>query len=186
MSARMLAVLLALAPADLAAAASVAGVSVPESATVAGHTLVLNGAGLRKKAVFSVYVGALYLPTRTRSAEEALAHTGAAKVTLKMLRDLAADQLTGAWNEGFANNSSAGELEALRPRIDRFNALFSDVREGELIEVDLVPGTGTTVSIAGKACGTIEGDDFARAVLRIWLGPAPPSAQLKAGMLGGS
>ena len=50
-----------------------------------------------------------------------------------------------------------------------------DVKEGDLIEVDFVPGTGTTVTIAGKAKGTIEGDDFAKATQRIWLGPKPPS-----------
>jgi hypothetical protein len=186
MNARILAVLVALTSADVAAATTVAGVSVPESATVAGQTLLLNGAGLRKKAIFNVYVGALYLTTKTHSAEAALAHTGPAKVTMKLLRDLEAAQLTEAWSEGFANNSSPGEVDALKPRIDRFNALFTDVKEGDLIEVDLLPGTGVTVSIAGKTRGTIEGDDFARAVLRIWLGPAPPSPQLKTGMLGGS
>lgn len=33
--------------------------------------------------------------------------------------------------------------------------------------------------------GTIQGDDFARAFLSIWLGDQPPNPELKAGLLGG-
>ena len=33
--------------------------------------------------------------------------------------------------------------------------------------------------------GTIKGDDSARALVSIWLGPRPPSADLKTGLLGG-
>jgi hypothetical protein len=36
----------------------------------------------------------------------------------------------------------------------------------------------------GQVKGVIEGDDFNRAMLRIWLGPKPPSGDLKNGMLG--
>ncbi len=34
--------------------------------------------------------------------------------------------------------------------------------------------------------GTIEGDDFAKALLAIWLGGDPPNPEIKAGMLGGA
>lgn len=184
MKLRIASLIAALALAGSTVAATVAGIAVPDSATVAGQNLVLNGAGLRKKAIFKVYVGALYLPSKTTSDQAALAQTGAAKVTMKMMRDVDADALRGAWTEGFANNNPAADMAKLKARIDRFNALFSDVKEGDLLEVDFVPGTGTTVTIAGKAKGTIEGDDFAKATQRIWLGPKPPSDDLKNGMLG--
>ena len=44
-----------------AGAIEVAGVKVDEGAEVAGSRLVLNGAGIRYKAVFKVYVAGLYL-----------------------------------------------------------------------------------------------------------------------------
>ena len=49
-------------------AKEVAGVNVPESTTVEGKTLKLNGAGLRKKVVFKVYVAGLYLETPSKDA----------------------------------------------------------------------------------------------------------------------
>lgn len=167
-----------------AQAASVAGVSVPDSATVAGQKLVLNGAGLRKKAIFKVYVGALYLPSKTTNAEAALASTGPNRISMAFLRDVGADSLVDAWNEGFANNNPPPAVASLKARIDRFNGLWSDVEEGDLVELDFTPGTGTTLKIKGQVKGSIEGDDFNRAMLRIWLGPKPPSADLKNGMLG--
>jgi len=184
MKLRIVPLIVAITIAGPALAASVAGISVPDTATVAGQKLVLNGAGLRKKAIFKVYVGALYLPSKTTSDQAALGQTGAAKVTLKMMRDVDGEKLRDAWSEGFANNNSAADMAKIKDRILRFNNLFSDVVEGNLIEVDFAPGVGTTVTIAGKAKGTVEGDDFAKATQRIWLGPKPPSDDLKNGMLG--
>ena len=66
MRAMLLAVALGLATA--ASAVEVAGVAVPDKAQVAGRELVLNGAGLRKRAIFKVYVGSLYLPKKARRA----------------------------------------------------------------------------------------------------------------------
>lgn len=36
----------------------------------------------------------------------------------------------------------------------------------------------------GELKGTIEGDDFVTALLRVWLGAKPPTEDLKNGMLG--
>jgi hypothetical protein len=183
MDKRLMTIIAVLAFAATAGATEVAGVKVPEQAMVAGQKLVLNGAGLRKKAIFKVYVGALYLPSKTTSADAALA-AGVAKVTMKMMRDVEAEKLRAAWSEGFANNSPPADMPKLKDRIARFNALFADTEEGDLIEVDLNGAAGATVTINGKARGTVEGEDFAKAVLRIWLGPKPPSDDLKNGMLG--
>jgi len=40
-------------------AREIAGVTVPETVSIADRTLVLNGAGIRKKFFVKVYVGAL-------------------------------------------------------------------------------------------------------------------------------
>ncbi len=180
---RILALVPTLAFAAAAGAATLADVNVPDTATVAGQKLVLNGLGMRKKAIFKVYVGALYLPSKTSTADAALA-AGTAKVTMRFMRDVDAEKLRDAWTEGFANNNAPADVTKLKARIDRFNALFTDVKEGDVVEVDLA--NGATVTIGGKARGSVEGDDFAKAVLRIWLGPKPPSDDLKAGMLGKS
>lgn len=51
--------------------------------------------------------------------------------------------------------------------------------------LDFLPGTGTRVVVNREAKGTIPGDEFSRALLRIWLGESPADASLKKAMLGG-
>jgi len=69
-------------------AAEVAGVKVGDNAQVGAQTLVLNGAGIRSKWMFKVYVGALYLPQKQASAEAIIADERVHRVALHMLRDL--------------------------------------------------------------------------------------------------
>ncbi|MGH8652227.1 MAG: chalcone isomerase family protein [Gammaproteobacteria bacterium] len=53
------------------------------------------------------------------------------------------------------------------------------MEEGQTIELDYLPDTGTEVRIAGQRRGTVTGVDFNHAMLRIWLGPKPPTDDLK-------
>ena len=96
-------------------AAEVAGVKVDERIRLGSSELVLNGAGLRTKAFFKVYVAGLYLAEKRTSTADVLALPGAK-------------------------------------------------REAK-----------------GKA---IVGEDFYRALLRIWLGDNPVSGSLKKALLG--
>ena len=51
-------------------AAEVGGVRLDDKATVGGQELVLNGAGVRTRAIFKVYVGSLYLPAKADTTPE--------------------------------------------------------------------------------------------------------------------
>ena len=56
-----------------ATAVEVAGVQVPEHVTAGGVGLRLNGAGIRTRLIFKVYVGALYLKEKKSSPAEVIA-----------------------------------------------------------------------------------------------------------------
>lgn len=172
--------------AGTAAAAELADVQVPDTATVGGQELVLNGLGLRTATWFEVevYVGALYLPEKSSEPEEILAMEGAKRIQLYMVRDVDRDSLTDAWKEGFKENSAREQYEAISDRIPAFNAMFTDVKDGDVMTLDYIPEEGTTLLINDKPKGTIPGADFNTAMLRIWLGPNPPNDDLKKGMLG--
>jgi hypothetical protein len=58
------------------------------------------------------------------------------------------------------------------------------MKSGDEAFMTYVPGTGTTLEINGKALGTIEGRDFARALMAVWLGDKPPDTNLRKGVLG--
>ncbi len=177
--------LLALAPAATRAL-EVEGVQIAEQATLAdGTTLVLNGAGVRVKFFFDIYIGALYLPAKMDDAQAIMAEPRPNRVLMHFVYGkVDAESLREAWTEGFESNHTAAQLPALRARIERFNALFTDAVEGDEFTLDFTPGAGTRVTRNGKLLGTIEGDDFNRALLAIWLGERPADRRLKKAMLG--
>ena len=57
-------------------ALEIAEVNLDEKIQLDKHQLVLNGAGIRKKFIVKVYIGALYLGEKTRTADAVLADTG--------------------------------------------------------------------------------------------------------------
>lgn len=175
---------------QVAFAAELEGVKLPDSARVsdAGPDLVLNGAGLRTRVFFRVYVGALYLTKKTTAANAIISDTGAKRVALHMLRELSSDQFVSALEDGLKNNHGAEELTKLDARIKQLRAIFDAVKTakiGDVIYIDYLPGAGTRITVNGAVKGAIPGEDFNRALLRIWLGDSPADSDLKKGMLGG-
>ena len=173
---------------QLALAAEVAGVKVEERVRLGATELQLNGAGIRTRVVFKVYVGALYLTEKKSAAAEVLALKGAKRVLMTMLRDLGAKQLTDALEDGIRANHSSAELAALKGRVDELVAVMNEIgnaKEKTVITLDFLPESGTRVTVDGAARGKpIPGEDFYTALLRIWLGDKPVDADLKKAMLG--
>jgi hypothetical protein len=165
-------------------AASLEGVTMADEVTVSGKTLQLNGMGLRKKLWVEVYVAGLYLETTGSNGAEIAASKQTKKVVMHFLTNkVTQSKMRGGWSEGFENNSP-GNFNALKARLDTFNAYFGDMKVGDRVELVFEPGSGVSVSLNGTAKGTIEGDDFAEALMLVWLGDEPPSDDLKEGMLG--
>lgn len=168
-------------------ALELAGVKVDDTAQVGNATLKLNGAGLRTKVIFKVYVGALYLTEKKHSTASVLADTGAKRLNMFMLRELSSDQLLEAFEKGLSKNNTPAELAAMNSRIKEFSAIFRSAREvskGDVITIDYFPGEGTRVSINGIEKGRLAGAEFNSALLKIWLGNEPVDEDLKKGLLG--
>ena len=161
-------------------------VSFPDQTTVDGTALTLNGLGLRQATALkvNVYVAALYVAKPANDPETILAASTPKRLVLHFVRGVGHSDLTKAWDEGFEANAKA-QLPALKERVEKFKSLMMDMKAGEQMSFTHKPGKGVAVDIGEAPKGMIEGDDFARALLSIWLGAHPPNAGLKAGLLGG-
>ncbi len=184
MKTTLVAALLALSVAAASSAAEVAGVKLPDTETLDGKALKLNGAGLRKKAFFKVYVAGLYVETPSKDAATLISSNQVKSMRLHILRNLKGSQITDAIEEGFERNSKAA-LPQLQPRLDKLAKMIPDVAEGDQIWLTWIPDEGTRVTVRGTNVGTIEGRDFADALFSVWLGPEPVQEDLKKGLLGG-
>lgn len=172
-----------------AMAVDIDGVKVDETADVGGSKLQLNGAGIRTKVIFKVYVAGVYLPQKTTSAQDAIAGPGPKRIALTFLRNLEGSDMSKAFAEGIEANSSAADLAKMQPHIARVNALFAahkELKKGESVLIDLVPGGSVVFTINGKAAGEpIKDADFYAALMRIWFGDKPADGKLKTALLGG-
>jgi len=168
-------------------AVELSGVVLKDQVTAKnGEILVLNGAGLREKLWIDVYVGSLYLVTKSDKVAEILSAPNASRVQLDFVyKKVASKKLIKAWNEGFSKNQSSENLIALQDRIDQFNSYFKqDAVAGDQFLLDYIPGKGTTIIKNNTVLGLIPGEDFKNALLEIWLGNFPADKNLKPGLLG--
>lgn len=171
-----------------AMALEVAGVKLSDTAQVDSQILVLNGAGIRTKWFFKVYVGALYLPQKQMAADMVIADEHPQRIAMHMLRDLGSKKLYGAFNEAIQANHDGAELKAIKAQLMLMADIFNEIgeaKQGDVITLDYQPAAGTRVSLNGKVYGNIAGAAFKRALLKIWLGNKPAQDDLKKAMLGG-
>jgi len=188
----LLALVFALLGSGAAQAATVdlAGVKLEDRATVAGSPLLLNGAGIRYKAVFKVYTAGLYLGEKAATPEAVLAAKGPKRISITMLRDIDSAELGKLFSRGMEDNMDRSAFSKLIPGVLRMSQVFSDhkkLQAGDNFLVDWVPGTGTVLTIKGKVEGEpFKEPEFYDALLRIWLGPKPADHLLKDALLGKS
>ena len=163
------------------------GVNFPDEIQVDGTTLALNGLGLRLATMLKVkvYVAALYVAKTSSDPNALLASTAPSELVLQFVRDVDASDLTKGWTEGF-EKSAKSQLPALKDRIATLNGWMADMKTGQRLTFVAKPGAGVDVNVNGAVKGTIKGDDFAKALLAIWLGADPPNPEIKSGLLGGA
>lgn len=152
------------------------GVTLPTQVTAQGTPLVLNGVGLRKKAIFKVYVAGLYLPAKTTDADTIFSGDQPRRIVLQFLRGVGQDQMCDAMNDGLKNNTPDASAE-LKAKFEQFCGMMVDVDKGEQFVFTYIPGTGTIIEAKGERRGIVGGKDFADALFRSFIGPKPGPGQ---------
>ncbi len=134
--------------------ARTADVTIPRTSALRQRTrlgtceLVLNGAGLRRKASFKIDVAGLYLTEKRTTPADVLALAGPKRARITLMRNLPAPELAEALKDGVRENSSPEEQQAVRVRVDERAANLAALRHcrrGDVITVDWLPDVGTLV-----------------------------------------
>ena len=172
----------------LAAPVEVAGIKLADPIELSGTKLQLNGSGIRYKAVFKVYVAALYLDKKAATPEEVYATAGPKRISITLLREIDSNELGKSFTKAFEENAPKAEISKLIPGLLKMSQVFSDQKKmtaGESFTLDWVPGAGTVISVKGKPQGEpVKEVEFYNALLRIWLGTKPADWKLKDELLG--
>ncbi|MFM1980542.1 MAG: hypothetical protein RLZ68_1807, partial [Pseudomonadota bacterium] len=164
------------------------GVKVEDTATVAGTKLQLNGAGIRYKGPFKVYVGDLYTTKKVRSLDELTAAPGPKRLSMTFLRDIEAGPFGKLLTRGVEDNVPKAEMSKLVPGLIRMSEIFTvnkNLLPGETVTIDWIPGTGMVITAKGKVQGEpFKEPEFYKAIMSIWFGPVPADFNLKDALLG--
>jgi hypothetical protein len=171
-------------------AAEVAGVKFPETVSVAGHDLKLNGAGVRTKLVFKVYAVGFYLQEKKTTVQDVLNVGGPRRIRIVAMRDLSSDDFGMAFMKGLNDNVSPEERTKLLPQTKAFGEIFAQfpgLKKGDELIVDWNPSTGSQPFLNGKKVGeTLPDQAFFNAIMRIWIGNKPVDSSLKPKLLSGA
>ncbi|MEZ4749572.1 MAG: chalcone isomerase family protein [Bdellovibrionota bacterium] len=160
-----------------------AGISFPDSVTVEGKKLALNGIGVREATIFKVdvYVAALYVGQKSKEGQALLDSKGPKQLEMRFVRSVGKDDLTKAWKAGFENNCKK-DCERFTPALNALNAMMTDIKEGQTMAFTFQKDK-VDVTVDKKTLGTVKGAGIDSQLLRLWIGN-PPNSGLKEGLLG--
>ncbi len=162
------------------------GVHFPDHAFVEGSDLKLNGVGLQKATFLrvDVYLGALYVAATSRDPDALINSDRRQELILHFLRSVNVRDVRDQWTKDFVH-VVPDRPASLMQRVAMLDTWLSDMKSDERLTFVREPGEGIKVVVGGVLKGTVPGEDFSRVFMSIWLGATPPSAALRAGLLGG-
>lgn len=163
---------------------TVGDVTLPNTMTVEGTELVLNGAGIREKVFIDLYAVGLYLPEKTKKAKDIINADESMAMKLEIISFLiSSDKMISAINDGF-DLSMSYDTSPLKKEIETFKGFLSEkIVQGNVFDFTYTKDKGTVVSKNGKEVGVIKGLEFKKALFGIWLGSQPVDKDLKKGLL---
>lgn len=171
-----------------ATAMDIGGIEIEPEVTVAGSKLVLNGAGVRSRGPAKVNVTQIHALKNFKSLDELINLPGPKRVTITLLGDLQGGMMGKSLGRGIEDNYSKAAMSKLIPSLIRMTDVFSTYKslgKGDRVVIEWVPGTGTVLSVKDKVQGDpFKEPEFFRALMSIWLGPAPVDPALKEALLG--
>jgi hypothetical protein len=162
------------------------GIHFADRAVVEGTDLTLNGIGLHRATFLrvDVYLAALYVAPPSQDAHTLIDSDRPQELILHFLRNVSVRDIRDQWTKDFVH-VVPDRPASLMQRVATLNDWLSDMKSDQRLTFVRRPGEGIQVVVNGALKGTIPGDDFSRVFMSIWLGAAPPSAGLRAGLLGG-
>jgi len=165
---------------------TIEGVTLPASLKASSTELVLNGGGLREKYFLDLYVGGLYLKSKSTNANAIIKADESMAIRIEIVSKLiSSDKMVEAIEEGM-EKSTGGKTEELSQEIKDFKSAFSEaIVVGGIYNLVYVPGDGLTIYKNNKKVKTIKGLKFKQAAFGIWLCDDPADEDLKEGMLKG-
>ncbi len=166
-------------------AKEIGGVDVKEAINLNNTSLTLQGAGVRSKFIFDIYVGALYLQNKMQNPQKII--EGRSPMDIRMI--ITSSLVTGSkMKEGFGNDFKV--MESIGYKVDKnplqrfFDTFSSTIHKNDIFDFLFIPKKGLFIYKNGKKVTKIDNFEFKRALYAIWFSKRPAQESLKNKMLG--
>jgi len=150
------------------------------------NQLVLNGQGTRVVFFMKVYIGSLYLETKSSDADQIVKDNSPMAIRIDVISEMVtADAMKKALREGLkkaTNNNTAPIAKEIEELSLAFNTA---VNSGDFYEFIFIPEIGMHVLKNEELVKLIPGINFKKAFFGIFLSNNPIQKNLKNSMLGG-
>lgn len=179
-------ILALLSSTQTSAQTKIGGIVMPNVMKVNDTYLKMNGGGVREKYWIDLYVGVLYVTTKTTDANSIINADEAMAIKMRITSGMVSNEkLEEAVREGM-EKSTKGNMEPVQERMETLIAKgFSEaVVEGDVFDLIYVPGEGVSLHKNSKSLVTVKGLDFKKALFGVWLCDDPADETLKKKMLG--
>lgn len=163
----------------------IGGIKLNNTMTYGAIKMPLNGAGIREKYWLNMYVGSLYVKTKTTDPSAIINANEAMAIQINIISSMITpSRMEESITEGF-EKSTKGKTEAIKTRIEELKSVFREgIKVGDVFVLLYDPTQGTRVYKNGKVMRVIQGLDFKKALFGIWLSDDPVQDDLKEAMLG--
>lgn len=160
------------------------GISMPNILQIEGQELVLNGAGIRSKFVFDLYVAGLYLSAQESDPVNIIESTEPMVLRLHIISSkITSKKMIKGIQIGF-KKATDGNVEPIALEIEQFLTAFNDkVEVGDVFEF-VANENGVALMKNNVQNQTILSHTFKEALFGIWLSDKPVKAKLKKALLG--
>ena len=162
-------------------AATLGGVTFPDTYPVNGQALLLNGLGLRTLTILNirVYAAGLYLARRNHDAEQILASTTPKVLLLQFLRSGSKEQVARQFRAGEEINCGDGGCDpADQADFDRMVAAAPEAKAGETFTF-VITTDGVRFYADKNLIFQSTKADLGRLILLGFIGNRPPSPELR-------
>ncbi len=150
------------------------GVAMEEKRSLDGKALHLNGVVLYEATVFrvDVYVGGLYVESRTQHAQKIMKQDASKQYVQHYLRNVAKRRVKKAW-KGFLSKKSGSA--AVRNEVTQFINMIQNIKKNDRVVISYIPNKGLMVKQNAKILGMIKGKRFANFFFGCFVGPNAPT-----------
>lgn len=168
-----------------AQALTIKGVDVKESMRLENQNLVLNGAGVRTKWFVDGYVAALYLGEKTTDAQAVMSADEPMAVRLIITSGMITPKrMSSSTRDGFVS-STGGNIAPIADEVDMLISAFKDsVEKGDVFDLVYLPEEGVTVYRNGEKKTQVQGLEFKKALLGIWISERGIQKSLRKKLMG--